>query len=451
MKQIFGNRWVKFGLVSVIYILWFVVWARSPWMLLGLPVIYDIYISKFMARKLFAGHKRRRRENKVYREVWGWIDALIFAAIVIPVLNIFIFQNFKIPTSSMEKTLLVGDHLCVSKLAYGPKMPNTPIAFPFVHNTMPFSRTKKSYSEAINRPYKRIAGFGSVQRDDIVVFNFPAGDTVLLERINETYYDVLRYEQAKYGEKEGHAAIQREYTVVDRPVDRREHYVKRCVAVAGDTLTVKSGYVYINGRPQKAHPGVEFMYYVHTSGTPIPRKTIDEMNLSSDDIYYYRDENMYMMNLTQENLEKVKGLPNVTGVTRFDMNGHDPNVFPQDFKNYPWTVDSFGPLWIPKKGATVAITPETLPLYHRIIKNYEGNSLEVKGDMIYINGAPADSYTFKMDYYFMMGDNRHGSLDSRYWGFVPEDHVVGKPAFIFWSRNMETRKIRFNRMFSNPK
>jgi len=451
LKKIFGNKWVKFTLVSVIYILWFVVWSRNPWMLLGLPVIYDIYISKFLSRKLLTKHKKRKKESKSYREVWGWIDAIIFAAIAIPLISIYFFQNFKIPSSSMEKTLLVGDHLCVSKLAYGPKLPNTPISMPFVHNAMPFSGgRKKSYSEIIRSPYKRIAGFGDVRRGDIVVFNFPAGDTVLLENINATYYDVLRGFQAQYGEKAGRDAIERQFTLQARPVDKREHYVKRCVAVPGDTLSVSQGYVYINGKQQDAPKGMEFRYWVKTNGTAFSRSVLDKLGLSEEDCISYQD-NTYWINLTQESLDRIKQMPNVVSIVRDEDNTYDMNIFPQDYNNFPWSLDTFGPLWIPKKGTTVELSMDNIALYERIIKNYENNSLEIKDGVIFINGTPANGYTFKMDYYFMMGDNRHGSLDSRFWGFVPEDHVVGKPAFIFWSKNMDRGGIRWNRMFTNPK
>lgn len=448
-KRFFGNRWVKFGIVSVIYILWFVVWSRCPWMLLGLPVIYDIYITKFISRTLFTGHKRRRRENKAYREVWGWIDAIIFAAIVIPIISIYFFQNFKIPSSSMEKTLLVGDHLCVSKLAYGPRMPNTPIAMPFVHNAMPLSNgMRKSYSEAIKLPYKRIAGFGTVQRGDIVVFNFPAGDTVILERINETFYDIVRNLEPQYGART-RDMLAKEYTIRARPVDRREHYVKRCVAIPGDTLTVVNGVVHIDGVAETVRPGMEHNYLVRTTGTPIPRSAFEKMGLSKED--YYQDGHLYLLNLTEENRTKIEAMKNVESVERQVYDNFDRNIFPHDFALFPWTLDNFGPLWIPKKGTTVELTADNLPLYERIIRNYEGNSLEIRDGAIYINGSPAQSYTFGMDYYFMMGDNRHGSLDSRYWGFVPEDHVAGKPAFIFWARDRDTGKILWNRLFSNPK
>ncbi len=459
MKELLGkiratlsNKWVKFLLVAVIYILWFTVWSRCWWALIGVPVIYDLYISKYIYRFFWKKHKERQRRSKLYKEVSSWVEAILFAVVVASLLHIYLFQLYQIPTSSMEKTLLVGDRLYVSKVAYGPRMPNTPLSFPLVHNTMPFSKTAKSYSEAIQRPYKRLAGFGNVERDDIVVFNFPAGDTVLLEMQNATYYDVLRDRQRMYGEKRGREAIEREFTVVSRPVDKREHYVKRCVGLPGDTVSIEAGQLYIDGEAQKNYHGVQFSHTVATT-SPLSRKVLDEAGIANDDIMFDRASSTYYnLPLTSGNAEWLKTMKNVISVERNPMDMWFNDIFPND-QAYRWSVDNFGPLWIPAKGATVALTVENLPLYARIIKNYEGHSLEVGEGIIYIDGSPTDSYTFAMDYYFMMGDNRHFSADSRYWGFVPEDHIVGKPVFIFWSTDKDKsfpKSIRWNRIFNNP-
>ncbi len=455
MKELLGkiratlsNKWVKFLLVAVIYILWFTVWSRCWWALIGVPVIYDLYISKYIYRFFWKKHKERQRRSKLYKEVSSWVEAILFAVVVASLLHIYLFQLYQIPTSSMEKTLLVGDRLYVSKVAYGPRMPNTPLSFPLVHNTMPFSKTAKSYSEAIQRPYKRLAGFGNVERDDIVVFNFPAGDTVLLEMQNATYYDVLRDRQRMYGEKRGREAIEREFTVVSRPVDKREHYVKRCVGLPGDSLVIVAGQLYVNGVAQKDYPGQQFSYTVATT-SPLSRKVLDEAGIANDDIMYDRASGTYYnLPLTDENVERLKTLKNVVSVERNTMDMWVSDIFPND-PTYRWSVDDFGPLWIPAKGTTVALPVENLPLYARIIKNYEGHDLEVREGVVYIDGARADSYTFAMDYYFMMGDNRHNSADSRFWGFVPEDHIVGKASFIWLSIDREKgfpQGIRWRRM-----
>ena len=448
------NRWFKFSVVAIIYILWFVVWSRNLWMLLGLPIIFDIYISKLLNRFIGEPYKKRKEKSKGFCELMGWVEAIIFAAVVATVINTYIFQMYKIPTPSMEKSLLVGDYLCVSKIAYGPRMANTPLSFPLVHNTMPFSSSgKKSFSEAISRPYKRLAGRGSVERDDIVVFNFPAGDTVLLENQAVTYYDYLRDYQAMYGEKAGREKLAQHYTIISRPVDKREHYVKRAVALPGDSLEIRHSQLYINGRYAEPIDGRQYVYFVTINGTPISNQAFEKMGIAKDDILFDRENQRYQLPLTDKNLRTVQSMNNVVSVEKYESTQPMHYIFPNE-GNFGWTEDNFGPLWIPKKGATVELTTENLPLYRRIIDVYEANDLEERDGKIYINGKAATSYTFKMDYYFMMGDNRHNSADSRFWGFVPEDHVVGRPSFVWLSIDKDKKfpkNIRWNHMFRSLK
>ena len=454
IRNVFRNRWVKLAIVSVIYILWFVVWSRNVWMLLGLPVIFDLYITKYIQRLLFGKkHQERKATSKAYRETCSWIEAIVFAVIAATLIHTYIFQMYRIPSSSMEKTLLVGDYLCVSKVAYGPRMPMTPISFPLVHNRMPLSATKKSYSEAIKRPYKRLAGCGNVKRDDIVIFNFPAGDTVLQENPAVTYYDVLRDYQHRFGNHQGRELLNRQYTVISHPVDKREHYVKRCVGMPGDTIEIRHGGLFVNGQPHIDAIGRQYNYFVQTSGTPLNRHTLTDMGIAEDDIWYDQASHTYMLPLTDANVEHLKGLNNVIKIERYEAMQSHHRIFPND-SSFDWTEDNFGPLWVPYSGATVKLTAANIPLYRRIIKNYEGNTLEERDGIIYINGKPAESYTFRMNYFFMMGDNRHNSADSRFWGFVPEDHIVGAPLFIGWSTDKDKSlpdKIRWNRIFSLPK
>lgn len=454
IRRFFGNRWTKFTIVAVLYVLWFVVWSRSLWMLLGLPIIFDIYITKFIPHLLFgAKHQERKRTSKAYRETWSWIEAIVFAVIAASLIHIYVFQMYRIPTSSMEKTLLVGDYLCVSKLAYGPRMPMTPLSVPLVHNKMPFAPTKKSYSEAIRSPYKRLAGCGTVQRNDIVVFNFPAGDTVLLQQPNATYYDVLYEYQRQYGEQRGRELLNRQFTVISHPVDKREHYVKRCVGLPGDTLQVRHGELFINGQRAEDAPGRQYNYFVRTTGTPISNHTFEELGIAKDDILFDYASQTYLLPLTDAHVETLRGMANIASIERYEAQGGYHYIFPND-DAYAWNEDNFGPLWIPSAGSTVELTLENLPLYRRIIKNYEGNELEVRDGVIYINGEAADSYTFAMDYYFMMGDNRHKSADSRFWGFVPENHIVGKPVVIGYSTDKDKSglgKIRWDRIFRIPR
>ena len=453
IKTIWRNRWVKFSIVSLIYLLLFVVWPGNLWMLLGLVFIYDIYISKFMYRLFWRKHKEMKARNKAYKKTAEWIEAIIFATVVASLVRIFVFAMYVIPSPSMEKTLLVGDYLCVSKLAYGPAVPNTPLSFPFVHHTMPFSQTKKSFSECIKWPYHRLKGRGNIKRGDVVVFNFPAGDTVLLENQQVTYYDVLREYQNAYGHTRGREMLNQQYTIISRPVDKRENYIKRCVGIPGDTLSIRNAEVRVNGRPLTDIPKMQYFYFVQTNGTPISQNAFEEMGLSLEDIDYNQASRSYMLPLTDENYARIKTMRNVISVERYSPMEGNLAIFPHDTL-YQWNEDNFGPLWIPEKGKTIDLTLETLPLYRRVIETYEGNKVTVKDGVIYINDQPANSYTFRMNYYFMMGDNRHNSADSRFWGFVPEDHVVGKASFVWLSLDKDKSfpaNIRWSRMFRGIK
>jgi len=454
------KEYINFGIVALIYVLW-VIWLRNLWFLLGVIIIYDIYVSKKVNWSFW---KRRDGNNSKLIE---WLDALIFAVIAVTIINIFLFQNYKIPTGSMEKSLLIGDHLYVSKVAYGPRIPNTPIAFPFTQHTMPLTEKTKSYLEWIKLPYKRLAGFGKIKRDDPVVFNFPAGDTVVIQQQNISYYQVIRDHamglkimdmrmgKPLKSEKEYYALarnqVWEQFDIVVRPVDKRDNYIKRCVAIPGDTLQIIMGKVYTNGKPQKEIPGIQYEYKIIMEGQSISRRVLNKLEIT--EYSSYPGTPHISAKLTDADVAKIRAFKNVKEVRRvYDTNyvyERSYNYFPND-TNFKWTLDNFGPLYIPAKGATINITTQNLPLYERIISYYEKNKLEVKDDKIYINDKETDKYTFKMDYYWMMGDNRHGSLDSRFWGFVPEDHIIGKPGVVWLSIDKNKpflKKIRWNRMF----
>lgn len=447
IKAFFKNKWTKFTIVTVLWVLLFVVWTGNLWLLLGVPVIYDIYISKFMYRAFGHKHKEYRQKNKTYNYIFGWIDAILFAVVVAMLIRTFFFSMYVIPSPSMEKTLLVGDYLLVSKVAYGPQVPNTPLSFPLVHHTMPFSQTKKSFSEAIKWPYHRLKGFGHVKRNDVVVFNFPTGDTVAMAEPQASYYDLVRV----YGRDN----VWKNSEIIYRPVDKRENYVKRCIGLPGDSLYIENSIVYINGEEQLRMPGMQFNYDIITNGSLLNTDNLTAMGISQYDISsaYIPSASSYRLPLTLENTERISQFGNVVDVVKYESNMPYLMIFPNN-SNYPWTEDNFGPLWIPKKGTTVQLTMENLPLYERIIHVYENNKLEVRDSVIFINDVLATSYTFGMDYYFMMGDNRHNSLDSRFWGFVPEDHIVGKASFIWLSLDREKSfpgNIRWRRMFRSIK
>jgi signal peptidase I len=409
------------------------------------------------------------------------VDALVFSLIAVYFVNIYLFQNYQIPSSSLEKSLLVGDFLYVSKASYGPRIPNTPLSMPLAQHTLPVLNTK-SYIEYPQWSYKRVKGLGKIKHNDIVVFNFPAGDTLALNQQQMDFYLLaMREGRRLYPNKVNMDSLTREQQnivldlyynagrkyildnpkvygeVITRPVDRRENYVKRCVGLPGDSLKIVGGQVYVNNVAIENAEGVQFNYLVQTTGGYIPDAYFRELGISSDDQNMLAGSRngqlnpVYHLPLTRkmvETLSENKGLiSKIKMETEEEMVGE---MYP--LKMYTkWDRDNYGPIWIPAKGATITLTKDNLPIYERCIRTYEGNTLEEKEEGIYINGQKTDSYTFKMDYYWMMGDNRHNSLDSRYWGFVPEDHVVGKPIFVWLSldkdRGWFDGKIRWNRLF----
>lgn len=459
MLEFVSNKYFRFAFAAIIYIL-VVIWIGNFWLLAGLAIIYDIYVSQKVNWTFW---KKREGKNSTFIE---WLDALIFAVIAVTLINIFLFQNYRIPTGSMEKSLLIGDHLFVSKVAYGPRMPNTPLAFPFTQNTMPVTKGK-SWSDLVHWPYKRLSGFGKVRNGDPVVFNFPAGDTVVLEEQATSYYEIVRRTAREMFSREAFAGtakgvswenyigkarkeIRDRFNIVYRPVDRRDNYVKRCIGIPGDTIYIENGMVYVNGKPLPEIKTQQITYAVQTNGTSINPKAFERLGISRSDYQYYVGS-AYILPLTRENAEKLATFSNVKNVQQIIARKGEfaPHIFPYK-SSFRWNEDNFGPLWIPKKGVTVEIDTSNIMLYERIIDVYEDNNLRIDGADIYVNDQKTGNYTFKMDYYWMMGDNRHNSADSRYWGFVPEDHIVGKPKFIWLSIDKEKKwfaKVRWKRLF----
>ena len=362
--------------------------------------------------------KREKKPKKKKSEVRSWIDAIGFAVIAATLLRTFLIEAYTIPTSSMEKSMLIGDFLFVSKVAYGPRVPMTPIAFPLVHHTMPIGGGK-SYTEAVKLPYHRMKGFGIVKRNDCVVFNWPA----------ET---------------------------LGRPIDKKENYVKRCVGIPGDKIELVKGQLMVNDSPQEEPEGMkkQWHYDVSTKGPGLnPNILYEKYDITEGG--YGRNQNEYNLTLTNESRDAISKFPNVTAVKRQaeKVGKYADYIFPHD-ENYKWNVDNYGPITIPAAGATIDITTENLSIYKDIIERYENNKLEVVAGEIYINDKVATTYTFAMDYFWMMGDNRHNSADSRFWGFVPENHIVGKALFVWmsWDKNAEgLKKIRWSRLFSSVK
>ena len=452
-----AKQWIKCAFWSLIFVL-FVSWVGNFWWLLLLPIIFDVYITKIIPWTWW-----KKSKNKTVLAIMSWVDAIVFALVAVYFIHTYLFQNYQIPTSSLEKTLLVGDFLAVSKASYGPRVPMTPLSFPLVQHTFPILNSK-SFLEKPQWEYKRLKGTDKLERNDIVVFNFPTGDTVCVKQQNPDYYtwcfqygrDVVRSRTDIFGE------------IVYRPVDRRENYVKRCVGVAGDWLEVKNNQIIVNGKPQEHFPGIQFNYFVQTDGTRLTDEVLDEMNISKEDRLLFDNSQtgglisslglnpnlpVYNFPLTEESYKKMQSTRGVVKLVIEPVGAlMEDHTFPLG-NTYNWTRDNYGPIYIPKAGAVLKLTLANLPIYERIIRVYEKNKLEVRNSQIFINDQPATSYRFKMNYYWMMGDNRHKSADSRYWGFVPEDHIVGRPMFVWLSLNKDKSlfngKIRFDRFFKN--
>ena len=453
------TRWIRFGVVSLIFFLW-VIWMGNPWLLLFWLLLVDIYITSYIPWTWW------KNKKGATRMVMGWVDAIIYALILVYFIFAFIGQNYMIPSSSLEKSLLVGDYLWVNKALYGPRVPQTPLHFPLEQHTLPIINTK-SYIEHPQLSYHRLPGLREIRRGDIVVFNYPQGDTVAVKIQNPDYYQIS-FDLKNNGVHDPKAYIEANSDVfgeiVYRPVDRRENYVKRTIGLPGDRLKISNDTIFINGSPIAEPTNVQFNYIIPVK-TMIPAGRWEEIGVSADDYAGSAalDENTgdyyYNIPLTYEMKAKVEKWPEVEGPLlteaqsgRYDLSA---GIFPLG-NSYGWTRADMGEFWIPKRGHTLHLTLDNLPVYERAIRVYEGNDLKVKDGKIYINDVPTDYYTFKMDYYWMMGDNRDRSADSRYWGFVPEDHIVGTPMFIFASfdkdKSLLDGKIRWERIFrsANP-
>jgi len=495
------RQWIKFGIVTALYLL-FLLWVKSWLGLIVVPFIYDAYITKKIKWQWW-----KDREGPV-RTIMSWVDAIVFALVAVYFINQFFFQNYVIPSSSLEKSLLTGDYLFVSKLSYGPRIPQTPLTMPLTQHTLPIGGLK-SYIEWPHWDYRRVSGLGHVELNDIVVFNYPAGDTICSRTEFQTYYYELCYElgyqaleqlngplpglqqlidsmspQTRYTFYQqlyasGKAVIQNNYAqygdIATRPTDRRENYVKRCVGLPGQTLQIKDRVVYLDGKPNKEPDLVQYGHtVVFKDGAVLTNDFMKEHGITCEDLGFPPGSQRNDLQFSRRTVIQAMPLTSAAKaalmarkdlVDSVALNTTPPEedwrkVYPKN-GNLHWTRDNYGPIWIPKKGETIDLADtvklpgkdplQNLAIYERCIRAYEGNKLEVRNGQIYINDQPTTKYTFKLDYYWMMGDNRHNSADSRYWGFVPEDHIVGKPIFIWWSsdpdRGLFSGGIRWSRLF----
>ena len=462
-------QWAKFAAAAILYLA-FLYWVGSWWGLIVLPFIFDVYITKKIRWQWW-----RDSEGPV-RFVMSWVDALVFALVAVYFINLYFFQNYVIPSSSLEKSLLTGDYLFVSKVSYGPRKPNTPLTMPLTQHTLPVLECK-SYIEWPQWPYERAKGLGHVKLNDIVVFNYPAGDTLCSapQWQSQDFYQ-MAYSYGEQIDAEQRPApidlskmdkqqqlsyfsyvynLGRNYIsqqpqqygeIITRPVDRRENYVKRCVGLPGQTLQIKNRIIYLDGKANKEPDNVQYCYYVKLKGV-LPEDLMEQLGISNEDMASLN--NSGYLPLTAMAAKALRARKDIVESVELVEDATTSDIYPLN-GNTGWTRDNYGPVWIPKKGKTLKLNLSNIAIYERPIRTYEGNDLQIRGGKIYINGRQATSYTFKMDYYWMMGDNRHNSLDSRYWGFVPEDHIVGKPIFIWWSHDPDHSGfsgIRWHRLF----
>lgn len=456
-----------------------------------LPYLFFVKIGFDDTAKFVGLSKFKIEPSKLIK---NWIDPIMFAVIAASIIRGYFIEAFTIPTSSLEKSLMVGDFLFVNKFAYGPKIPQTPLSFPFAHHTLPLSETKRSYLEWIKLPYFRLPGFGSVKNNQIVVFNYPDGDTVALKQQNASYYQLVRDRAEELriydnNSKPNAAYLSEAWSFINgpqkpygdigaRPVDKRDHYVKRCVAIAGDNFEVRDGNIFIDGKMQAMPERAQHRYIVRTNGSIFGENSVTKENTHAlsnfqllDDLDIYvseagkiegapsRDTTYYDLNMPADVVEKVKQIPGVYSVSLKvePKNYYDYRVFPHH-PAYAWNNDNFGPLLIPKAGLTVPIDTHNVYLYMKVMNTYDDgiHQVTIKDGKVYYDGSPINSYTFKQDYYFMMGDNRHNSADSRSWGLVPYDHVVGSPFFVWFSmkyaeNNPISGKSVIGSLFKNSK
>lgn len=464
------TRWVRFGIVFLLFVLW-VAWMGNWWLLVAGLLLFDIYISGYIP---FTWWKKSKKPW--VRTLMSWVDAIVYALVLVYFVFAFLGQNYQIPSSSLEKTLLTGDYLFVNKAVYGPRVPMTPINFPLVHNELPFG-LGKSYSDAVTLPYHRLKGMRKVEAGDIVVFNFPAGDTVMTRMQNPDYYQLINIHGRDYVLNNPEIFGKK----VWRPVDRRENYVKRAVGLPGQRIKIEGGTIYIDGKEFLTPEYVQFNYFYQTSGGALTDEEFDDLGISPDDremvpvtaedveplrslgFKVNPDGSMppiYLSPLTAAMVKTMEGSPRFHKVMKQEPAPEQMlTLFPEAISQ-GWTRAEYGGpngIWIPKKGVPLMMNKAAWDIYGRTIRVYENNpTAEWRDGRMFIDGKPVDYYTFKMDYYFMMGDNRDCSLDSRYWGFVPEDHIVGTPWRVLVSFDKDKPLfqggIRWNRIFrdANP-
>jgi len=451
IKAILRNKWFGFIFWSLLYILWFVVWTGNLWLLLGELVIVDLYFTHFLSRLIGRRNREWCRRSPTYKFIYEWVNAIVFATVVASLIHIFVFQMYVIP---VVVDGVVASHRRLPLREQGGLRPPDAQHAGVVPLRTPYDALLSDEEILLGvhpmavPPAQRIAQHRAQRRGGLQLPRRRHGAAPAAGR--QLYYDVLREYQRTLGARAGREKLFRDYTVITRPVDKRENYIKRCVAIAGDSLKIVGGEVYVNDEPQAPVAGKQYMYTVMTS-SPLSKYAIDKLGIT--EWSGGNGSNCYML-LDDERAEELRRMGNVLAVERFIYEEPNREVYPHDL-TLGWNQDNYGPIWIPARGATIPLTPENMRLYRRCIEVYEGNRVEELPDgRVLLNGQPAADYTFRMNYYWMMGDNRHNSADSRFWGFVPEDHIVGRASFIWLSLDAQKSfpsNIRWNRLFTKVK
>jgi len=432
-----NSRYIKLLVSSLLYT-FFVMWLENYWLFFGYLFLFDFFVTRYIPWKFW----EKQNPTKKQQEKYEWIDALIIAVVAALMVKTFFYEAYTIPSSSMNKTLQNGDYILVNKMAYGPIMPRTILSLPFTHNVLPLTQSTPSYVKWITLPEKRLAGYSTVKRNDILVFNFPEGDTIVKQFPNRSYYSMVR----QYNRD----SIKNNFKLMHRPVDKRDYFIKRCIALQGDTIRINQGIVYVNNQDQNSPKTICYDYILKLEwGTD--SAFFADYGITNYENTEFPNVTLFRVALDKETYEAMKSDPRLKAIRKHidvDVAYSNPHIFPHHTA-FNWTEDNFGPVVIPGKGMDIYLHTGNLPLYQRVITAFEGNSLTVQGDSIFINQQYTETYQFKQDYYFVMGDNRHNSTDSRYWGFVPHNHVIGKAVFVWLSvdKNKGEKKIRWANTF----
>lgn len=439
LKRIVRNPFFKLLLTSTLFTLW-VLWLENYWLFAGLIIITDVHLTRFVNWRFWRKRLPKGKKHKWNTELF---DSIIWAILIAIFIRVFLFEAYTIPTSSMEKTLLVGDYILVNKIRYGPRLPMTPITIPFTHNSLPYSKKmKNSFVSSTQLPYRRLRGFSEINRFDIVVFNYPEGDTVIQDMPEKSFYSMCR----EYGATH----VRNKYELLYRPVDKRDNYVKRVIGMPGDTVKIQHGTAIINNKREIQEKGIQYNYSIKMLDEN-DTALFDTLNISNYDIRSNEYNAIYTLPLTKDQYHEIIDSGYFKAIVKYeniDPTEANRQIFPFN-EHYTWTEDNYGPIAIPQRGIEIELDLHNLPLYRRIITAYEGNKLQIKNGLIYINDVVRQTYTFKMNYYFMLGDNRHNSNDSRYWGFVPENHIIGHARLTWLSLDKNKSfpdNIRWNKM-----